>query len=57
VEEVDKLTGTIVGRPKSATFRTADIVGLDTMAHVAQTSYDRGENDEEREFLKFQIYQ
>ena len=51
VEEVDKLTGTIVGRPKSATFRTADIVGLDTMAHVAQTSYDRGENDEEREIF------
>ena len=52
VEEVDKITGTIVGRPKSATFRTADIVGLDTMAHVAQTSYDRGENDEEREIFK-----
>ena len=52
VEEVDKLTGTIVGRPKSATFRTADIVGLDTMAHVAQTSYDRGDNDEEREIFK-----
>ena len=31
VEEVDKLTGTICGRPKSATFRTADVVGLDTM--------------------------
>lgn len=52
VEEVDKLTGTIVGRPKSATFRTADVVGLDTLAHVAQTSYDRGENDEERERFK-----
>ncbi|MBT3299713.1 MAG: 3-hydroxyacyl-CoA dehydrogenase [Candidatus Marinimicrobia bacterium] len=52
VEEVDKLTGTITGRPKSATFRTADVVGLDTLAHVAQTSYDRGENDEERNVFK-----
>lgn len=52
VEEVDKLTGTIVGRPKSATFRTADVVGLDTLAHVANTSYGRGENDEERDVFK-----
>ncbi len=52
VEEVDKLTGTISGRPKSATFRTSDVVGLDTMAHVAQTSYDRGENDEERNIFQ-----
>ncbi len=52
VEEVDKLTGTIVGRPKSATFRTADVVGLDTLAHVAKTSYDRGENDEERDIFQ-----
>ncbi|MFQ6614126.1 MAG: 3-hydroxyacyl-CoA dehydrogenase/enoyl-CoA hydratase family protein [Fidelibacterota bacterium] len=52
VEEVDKLTGTIVGRPKSATFRTADVVGLDTLAHVAQTSYDRGENDPDRDMFK-----
>jgi len=49
VEEVDKITGTIVGRPKSATFRTADVVGLDTLANVAKTSYERGENDEEKE--------
>ncbi len=52
VESVDKLTGTVVGRQKSATFRTADLVGLDTLAHVAQTGYDRGENDEEREIFK-----
>lgn len=52
VEEVDKLTGTIVGRPKSATFRTADVVGLDTLAHVAHTSYERGENDEEKDVFK-----
>lgn len=36
VSEVDKLTGVIMGRPKSATFRTADIVGLDTLIHVAK---------------------
>lgn len=52
VEEVDKLTGTIVGRMKSATFRTADVVGLDTLAHVADGSYERGENDEERDIFK-----
>ncbi len=51
VESVDKLTGTVVGRQKSATFRTADLVGLDTLSHVAQTSYDRGENDEERKMF------
>ncbi|GIX26251.1 MAG: 3-hydroxyacyl-CoA dehydrogenase [Burkholderiales bacterium] len=34
---VDKLTGPLIGRPKSATFRTADVVGLDTFAHVVQT--------------------
>jgi len=52
VDEVDKLTGTIVGRAKSATFRTADIVGLDTLAHVANGSYERGTDDEEREVFK-----
>ncbi len=51
VEEVDKLTGTISGRMKSATFRTADVVGLDTLVHVANTSYDHGENDEERDMF------
>ncbi len=35
ISEIDKLTGTIIGRPKSATFRTADVVGLDTLVHVA----------------------
>lgn len=52
VEEADKLTGTIAGRMKSATFRTADVVGLDTLAHVANTSYEFGENDEERDIFK-----
>ena len=52
VEEVDKLTGTVVGRAKSATFRTADIVGLDTMINVQGTSYDNLPDDEEREEFK-----
>ncbi len=37
---VDALTGTLIGRPKSATFRTADVVGLDTFAHVVNTMKD-----------------
>ncbi len=51
VEEVDKLTGTIAGRMKSATFRTADVVGLDTLAHVANTSFEHGEQDEDRDIF------
>jgi len=52
VEEVDKLTGPILGRPKSATFRTADIVGLDTLAHVANGLYEGVPNDEEHDKFK-----
>ncbi len=51
VEEVDKLTGPISGRPKSATFRTADIVGLDTMRHVSKTTYEKALDDEERDMF------
>lgn len=51
VEEVDKLTGTIVGRPKSATFRTADVVGLDTMVNVSKTTYENVTEDEERDMF------
>ncbi|MFB6097637.1 MAG: 3-hydroxyacyl-CoA dehydrogenase/enoyl-CoA hydratase family protein [Salinibacter sp.] len=49
IEEIDTLTGTLVGRPKSATFRTADLVGLDVMLHVAQNLHDKLEDDERRE--------
>jgi 3-hydroxyacyl-CoA dehydrogenase len=49
IEEVDKMTGQAVGRPKSATFRTFDIVGLDVLMHVAQNLYDAVGEDEERE--------
>lgn len=50
VEDIDKLTGPVLGRPKSATFRTTDVVGLDTMVHVANNLYkDVAEN--ERDFF------
>tara|TARA_B100000686_G_scaffold354862_1_gene467765 strand:+ start:7429 stop:9774 length:2346 start_codon:yes stop_codon:yes gene_type:complete len=52
VEEVDKLTGTIAGRPKSATFRTADIVGLDTLKNVSLTTYEKATDDEERNIFQ-----
>jgi 3-hydroxyacyl-CoA dehydrogenase len=49
VEEVDKLTGPVMGRPKSATFRTVDVVGLDTLVHVANGLYENGPSDERRD--------
>ena len=49
VEEVDKIFGPAMGRPKSAVFRTTDIVGLDTFVHVAQNCYDTLTQDEERD--------
>ena len=52
VEEVDKLTGPVIGRPKSATFRTVDVVGLDTLVHVANGIYDNVPNDEEHDIFK-----
>ena len=44
-DEVDALTGPLLGRPKSATYRTSDVVGLDTMAHVIKTMADTLPND------------
>ena len=52
VEEVDKLTGPVIGRPKSATFRTVDVVGLDTLVHVANGLYENCLNDEAHELFK-----
>ncbi|MGB3607613.1 3-hydroxyacyl-CoA dehydrogenase NAD-binding domain-containing protein [Psychroserpens sp.] len=46
IEEVDKLTGPVIGRPKSATFRTVDVVGLDTLVHVANGIKENCPNDE-----------
>src|ERR1700719_2599292 len=49
IEEVDACTGPAVGQPKSATFRTADIVGLDVLLHVVKNIYESIPNDESRE--------
>lgn len=51
VEEIDFLTGPIVGHPKSASFRTADLVGLDTFVAVAGNVYDGCPNDESRDIF------
>lgn len=52
IEEIDVLTGTLTGRPKSATFRTADVVGLDTLVHVAKNLYEAIPHDESRDAFK-----
>ncbi|QDO94372.1 3-hydroxyacyl-CoA dehydrogenase/enoyl-CoA hydratase family protein [Formosa sediminum] len=52
IEEVDKLTGPVIGRPKSATFRTVDVVGLDTLVHVANGLYENVPSDERHELFK-----
>ena len=52
VEEIDKFTGPAIGRPKSATFRTADLVGLDTLFHVTDGIYKNCPNDEKQEIFK-----
>ena len=52
VDQVDKLTGPVVGRPKSATFRTSDVVGLDTLIKVANNLYQGLPDDESRDTFK-----
>ncbi|PYI55847.1 3-hydroxyacyl-CoA dehydrogenase/enoyl-CoA hydratase family protein [Paenibacillus flagellatus] len=49
VDEVDAVTGPALGRPKSATFRTLDLVGLDTFVHVANNVYERTDDPAEKE--------
>ena len=56
VEEVDKLTGPVIGRPKSATFRTVDVVGLDTLVHVANGIYENCPKDESHELFKLPAF-
>ncbi|MCC9136432.1 3-hydroxyacyl-CoA dehydrogenase/enoyl-CoA hydratase family protein [Pontibacter silvestris] len=56
IDEVDRITGPIIGRPKSATFRTLDVVGLDTTANVANGLYQAGEQDEAHELFKLPGY-
>jgi 3-hydroxyacyl-CoA dehydrogenase len=56
VEEVDKFTGPALGRPKSATFRTSDVVGLDTMIKVARGLYDNCPDDKAHDLFKLPAY-
>jgi 3-hydroxyacyl-CoA dehydrogenase len=57
VEEVDKFTGPALGRPKSATFRTSDVVGLDTMIKVAKGLYDNCPEDKAHDLFKLPAYE
>src|SRR6202166_1565941 len=52
IEEVDACTGPAIGQPKSATFRTADLVGLDVLVHVVRNIYDNATTDELRDIYK-----
>lgn len=52
VEEVDRLTGALIGRPKTGTFRLGDVVGIDVMAMVADNLYGMIPDDEDREILR-----
>jgi len=56
VEDVDKLTGPVLGRPKSATFRTCDVVGLDTLIHVANGVRENCPNDEAKSAFEIPDY-
>ncbi|SFS61564.1 3-hydroxyacyl-CoA dehydrogenase/enoyl-CoA hydratase family protein [Sphingobacterium wenxiniae] len=56
VEEVDKYTGPAMGHPKSATFRTADVVGLDTLVNVANGLTQNVPNDEAKEIFQLPSY-
>ena len=55
-EDIDALTGPAMGHPKSATFRTADLVGLDTLAHVIDNCYASLTEDEDREVFRLPDY-
>lgn len=56
VEAVDKLTGPVMGRPKSATFRTCDVVGLDTLVHVANGVRENCPDDEQKHLFEIPGY-
>jgi 3-hydroxyacyl-CoA dehydrogenase len=55
-EDVDNITGTPMAHPKSASFRTADLVGLDTFGHVAKNCYESLTGDEDREVFKLPAF-
>ena len=52
LEEVDAITGELIGRPKTATFRLYDLIGIDVIDHVSKNLYDAIPQDESRELLK-----
>lgn len=52
IEEVDACTGPAIGNPKSATFRTADLVGLDVLVHVVRNIYENATSDERRDWYR-----
>lgn len=56
VEEIDALTGPLIGKPKSATFRTCDVVGIDTLVKVAKGAYDNCTQDEARDLFQIPDY-
>ncbi len=56
IDETDTLTGTIMGRPKSATFRTGDVVGLDTLVHVAKALPENVPDDEAKHVFKIPAF-
>ena len=56
IDEVDALTGPIIGRPKSATFRTADVVGIDTLVKVAKGVYENRPDDEARDVFIIPVW-
>ncbi len=56
IEEVDACTGPAIGQPKSATFRTADLVGLDILVHVIRNIYETAANDETREIYRIPAF-
>jgi 3-hydroxyacyl-CoA dehydrogenase len=56
VTQVDKLTGPVIGHPKSATFRTCDVVGIDTLVKVASDMHEHCPEDEQREIFQIPDY-
>src|SRR5439155_10012565 len=56
IEEVDKISGPAIGRPKTATFRTFDLVGLDVFSHVIKNLYEALPEEEEREVFKTPVF-
>ena len=56
IEEVDACTGPAIGQPKSATFRTGDLVGLDILVHVVRNIYETAKDDEKRETYRIPAF-